>query len=221
MTVESIVFNGITFRRYPNSSKRTDRVYYCPGSGERARGVQRLHEEIWKAHNGPIPQGCHIHHTDGNPLNNELANLACIPATQHRELHLKALSARSRSPENVAFLKRIQPLSAAWHRTSEGQAWHKENGKRAWARRQPVSRVCDYCGKTYMSLARRKSDRFCSKRCLSAERRQAGIDNESRMCANCGLPFLANKYKRTRTCSRTCAWVLRRLNGKTVSPTSS
>jgi len=33
------------------------------------------HRYIWESHNGPIPEGYHIHHRDGNPLNNRLENL--------------------------------------------------------------------------------------------------------------------------------------------------
>jgi len=52
-----IVHNGTKFRRYPESKRRNDRVYFTPGIADRQRGVRRLHEELWIEHHGPIPAG--------------------------------------------------------------------------------------------------------------------------------------------------------------------
>lgn len=57
--------------------------YYRQTSGERLW----LHQETWKHHNGPIPAGHHIHHRDTNVANNNIANLACLPAGDHSKIH--------------------------------------------------------------------------------------------------------------------------------------
>ena len=44
---------------------------------------RRLHREIWKDNNGPIPAKYHVHHIDGNRSNNALQNLTCIPGSEH------------------------------------------------------------------------------------------------------------------------------------------
>ena len=36
----------------------------------------RQHIQVWEAANGPIPEGYFIDHIDGNPLNDDLSNLA-------------------------------------------------------------------------------------------------------------------------------------------------
>ena len=68
---ETVIFQGIVFRRYPDSRCWSDQVYNKPHVGDHRRGVESLHREIWKAHHGSIPPGWQVHHKDGNPLNND------------------------------------------------------------------------------------------------------------------------------------------------------
>lgn len=42
---------------------------------------------IWSEVNGPIPEGYHVHHRDGDFTNNQLKNLECISASEHMRLH--------------------------------------------------------------------------------------------------------------------------------------
>ena len=53
-------------------------------------GKQRRRLEsrwVWEQANGDIPAGHHIHHRDGNRLNNELSNLECIERFAHWNNH--------------------------------------------------------------------------------------------------------------------------------------
>ena len=43
--------------------------------------------KVWKRLVGPIPDGYHIHHLDGNPANNSLDNLQMLSASDHAKLH--------------------------------------------------------------------------------------------------------------------------------------
>jgi hypothetical protein len=45
------------------------------------------HRHVWEQHNGPIPASHHIHHINGNKLDNRIENLQCLPAVEHRALH--------------------------------------------------------------------------------------------------------------------------------------
>jgi endogenous inhibitor of DNA gyrase (YacG/DUF329 family) len=207
MEAESVTFNGIVFRRYPDSERWADRAYFTPNGSHRKRGVGRLHEEIWKSIHGPIPPGHHIHHSDGDHLNNDPTNLECITKADHHKHH----GAQPASPRKRAHLDRIRPLAADWHRSEEGRAWHSEHGKATWQNRQTTERICEQCGSTYQSITMRGADRFCSNKCKSAWRRSAGLDNETRTCAHCGQPFTVNRYSRARTCSGKCAWGIRRI----------
>ena len=45
------------------------------------------HVLVWERAHGPKPQGCDIHHIDGNGKNNALENLECLTKSEHRMLH--------------------------------------------------------------------------------------------------------------------------------------
>jgi endogenous inhibitor of DNA gyrase (YacG/DUF329 family) len=201
--VETVVFQGVRFRRYPEAKGRAERVYYSPGIADRQRGVGRLHEEIWKAIHGPIPEGSHIHHGDHNPLNNAPENLECLTAEQHRRHHGKDVE-RFCVDEWLHHLDAIRPAAAAWHRTEEGRAWHAEHARNQWAERESAERRCDHCGTPYGTKSRKGDERFCTVKCRTAARRVSGVDLVERCCAWCDKPFTTNKNKKARFCSKAC-----------------
>lgn len=41
----------------------------------------------WQQEYGEIPDGHHIHHKDGDPSNDSIENLECIPAGAHHQTH--------------------------------------------------------------------------------------------------------------------------------------
>ena len=57
------------------------------GTHDRAGKQSYVHRACWEAYHGPVPSGHVVHHCDGNPLNNEIVNLACMPRSEHVELH--------------------------------------------------------------------------------------------------------------------------------------
>ena len=46
-----------------------------------------IHRGCWAACNGPIPEGHDVHHVDGEQLNNDIGNLACMTHAQHTGMH--------------------------------------------------------------------------------------------------------------------------------------
>lgn len=208
---ESVVFNGITYRRYPDSENWADRMYFTPGVAAKQKGVQRLHQEIWKAEHGPIPEGHDVHHKDHDPLNNDPSNLVCITAAEHDAHH--AADRDYRTPERLAHMEAIRPLTVEWHRSDEGRAWHSEHGKRVAEQRRTITqRICEQCGREYETadIVTGAASRFCSNNCKSQWRRVSGVDDETRTCPACGGEFTVNRYARKRCCSRKCAWDLRK-----------
>jgi rubrerythrin len=203
--VETIEFAGVTFRRYPNAKGRTERVYFTPGIADRAKGIGRLHEEIWKAEHGPIPDGWHIHHKDEDPLNNELANLEALPAGEHHRHH----HARPATPAKKAHLDNVRHLAAEWHSSAAGTEWHAELARKQWTSRESRQWTCEHCGKPFEATTIQQP-KYCSNNCKSAARRASGVDNETRTCVACGQAFVVNRYSRSKTCNGKCAWTLRR-----------
>lgn len=48
---------------------------------------QWVHRMIWEAVYGAIPDGMTIHHLDGNPENNTVANMKLVTPTEHNQIH--------------------------------------------------------------------------------------------------------------------------------------
>lgn len=191
---EEIVWNGVRFYRYPDSPNRGSRTYFTAAP-------IRLHRAVWEAANGPVPDGYHIHHIDGDTANNDLSNLECVPASAHLAEHMATPERREQAREHM---RRIQPLTKDWHSTPEGKAFHTQQGKRVWAERREREFRCGFCGEVFASRALQGA-KFCSPKCRQAQRRKDGVDNEERTCAICGDAFTINKYAKARTCSRSCA----------------
>ena len=167
VAVESVVFNGRKYNRYPESDNPAHRRYFT-------RAGHRLHRDVWEHHNGPIPEGMHIHHIDGDTANNDIANLACVTSKQHRDEHRAEASARNRRPEQIEHLNRIRNKASEWHRSDEGRAWHREHAKASLAKTWAAPRVyvesvfsCVWCGLESIRKTERK--RFCCPTCQNAE----------------------------------------------------
>lgn len=204
-TTDRIVFAGVPFRRYPESDRRELRVYWTSQRG------YRLHQAIWEYHNGPIPPGHHVHHRDGDPLNNDIANLECLPGSDHIVSHW---TDEKRDEQRRRLLEISATSGKAWRDSEAGRAWYREHGKRiaklSWEKRRPETRSCEQCGADFACVTKRPDDRFCSNACKSALRRASGVDDENRECPVCGRAYRCNRYRSARTCSRVCGQRLRR-----------
>ena len=204
--VEVIEYDGMSWHRYPDAPGRTDRLYF-------KHHTTYLHRYVWEKHNGPIPKGCHIHHIDGNPLNNDISNLRCVTPFEHAGEHPRTDEYRNHVSEQMRGDSPRQNACRAWHASEAGHEWHVEHGKRVAANMQPVQFTCIQCGRVYLSKPAGSPHKFCSNACKSAHRRASGVDDEDRICQVCGKAFRVNKYSKSRTCSRSCGRRLAKLNG--------
>lgn len=83
--VEIIEYGGKEWRRYPDSKRRTHRVYYQRHERWKEPPVF-LHRKIYEDNYGPIPKGYHVHHIDNNPDNNSIENLQALPPKEHNRI---------------------------------------------------------------------------------------------------------------------------------------
>lgn len=105
----------------------------------RAAGGELLHRAVWAAAHGSIPADWHIHHRDGDPGNNALANLVALAPGAHRAEH----PGQRHTPETR---ERIAQIKREW-----------------WAERKPRTLVCETCAQEFQTTGTRV--RFCSPRC--------------------------------------------------------
>ena len=49
----------------------------------------RIHRACWEAYHGPIPDGCVVHHENGDVADNDIENLACMDAAEHTSMHIR------------------------------------------------------------------------------------------------------------------------------------
>lgn len=186
----------------PTSQEFDGTRYYLCGFYLMRRGV-RLHRAVWKAANGAIPKGFHVHHLNGDRFDNRIENLACIRAGDHMALHMTEPARKEMSRRAVRAAIAVAP---AWHRSAEGRQWHRQHyagavAARLHERKFPVD--CQHCGKSFLTV--RPSVKFCRPACKTANRFASGIDNETRACAVCAAPFTTNRYGPKATCSTGCA----------------
>ena len=58
-----------------------------PAKSTHWRSCRQQARKVWTRTYGPIPEGCHIHHKDGDFTNNAIENLECLSARDHMILH--------------------------------------------------------------------------------------------------------------------------------------
>ncbi|MGN0098302.1 MAG: HNH endonuclease signature motif containing protein [Candidatus Methanomethylophilaceae archaeon] len=196
------MYDGYAWYRYPDSDKRDQRVYYRNSTNP--NGEKFLHRYIWVKYNGPIPEGYLIHHIDGNPLNNDISNLACVSPTEHAQEHPWTDERRAERGDSMRGDSWIQDKCREWHASEEGHQWHVEHGKQVAENMQPKDYVCEYCGKQF-SCKPFGANKYCSNACKSAARRASGVDDVELVCKCCGKTFVRNKYCKSECCSRSCA----------------
>lgn len=188
-----IIYDNRKFSLDPRMKK-----YY----GGRVNGKNwSLHRYKYTKEIGPIPEGWHIHHIDGNCYNNNISNLMAIEPKAHSKLH--PASEETKKKWQQAGIKK----ATVWHSSDEGVNWHKDhyenNIKPMWETR--VERPCTFCQKSHKSKRKNPElNSFCSNNCKSAWRRKNKPDKKIFNCAKCGQEFESLKYLPNTYCSKEC-----------------
>lgn len=189
-------FNGLRYYRKPSG-------YY---KADHARGGEYLHRAVWADANGPIPAGFDVHHVDENKSNCAIGNLELKPKAEHGRLH-----GNQRDKDEVrALLEAARPLAAAANRAMAGTEAAADRSRRGMLSRPMERHTCVQCGGEYESRAGSVRRGFCGPACQQAARRASGVDNEQRICANCGREFTVIRYAATAHCGKSCAGIASR-----------
>ena len=169
---KAVVFNGIRY-----NLMGTRRYYLAQYSTNPERKKAKgLHVAIWEhANSAAVPPGHEIHHKDGNTFNCCPENLECLPKDIHRRLPRP----KNRSPEHLAHLASIRPLTVEWHRSEDGREWHRQNALRTSKFQPGVPRTplkpkppvhCEVCGTLFERVNVRKV--VCSASCHGKRQRK-------------------------------------------------
>lgn len=198
MSEKHMYFNGVRFTR----DDRTG--YYLSSRKTKGNIRQRMHVYVWEHYNGPVPEGYHVHHIDGDKSHNYPKNLELLERSEHLSLH-GCENAVLHHAEMVENLRRNAiPKSKIWHSTETGKAWHKAHYEQMKDKLYVEHDfICQNCGKGYKSV--QTSSKFCSNNCRAAWRRKSGVDDIVRSCKYCGRGFVVNKYAKKEYCSKKCA----------------
>lgn len=171
-----IIFNGLTFRRYPESIYRSPRSYYYVTPTHKRPGITTLHREVWKSCIGEIPHGYHIHHKDGNFDNNDISNLECISLKEHKKIHESTKERLNLSVKN----------------------------KQVWQSKPKFKMFCQFCKKEFFAYFP-SFTKFCSGNCTAKSRDRSKKDFLEKACMICQNMFSSRKYNGSSTCSLKCA----------------
>lgn len=164
--------------------------------------VVLLHRHVWEKHFGPIPKGYHIHHKDGNKLNNDISNLECLSASDH---HKKTWD------ENYEKMCITTSRNFGNYKRSKAQRKKtSENSKKYWKYKQPTKLRCTICDEIYST-----KQPELSKRCRKCQKKDHYENaREDRFCRICNAKFNCYKYSKIQTCCRSCglklAWKTKR-----------
>jgi len=169
MKPSSIVFKGYKYRleggyyrrvkwKGPRTSRR--RPDCLRGDG----GETNLHRAIWADSFGPIPEGYHVHHKDGDGANNDLSNLELIEGREHNRRHTIAM-------HKAGILKPNGEALMRWRATDEGKRGERENGRRSWEKRSKVEMICEVCGVVFLAYHAKLCGDTCKQRRLTAIRK--------------------------------------------------
>lgn len=136
-----------------------------------SRGGHRLHRDVWTMAFGTIPRGCHIHHRDGDIINNVLSNLECVPKSLHLSDAWRITKAEAiKTGEH--FTEHARKKAAEWHRSEEGRLWHSRmaNRTKGLIVRPRETKPCAFCGQPFQALIspRKLPHRYCTPNCKAA-----------------------------------------------------
>lgn len=134
------------------------------------------YRKVYEQHHGPIPEGYHIHHIDGNHENDDPSNLMAVTPEEHARLHIEAgtmyrgadpttwISGASEAGKKggVALWADVTPEERSRIMSERGKSASRFKGKKVTAEHKAKIGAayknkpeweCPHCGKVMKHLA--------------------------------------------------------------------
>lgn len=158
MCDQCIEWGGKRWHRYGGGYyERTDKSV-------KPKRTLRLHRVVWEHHNGPIPDGWHVHHDNEDKGDNEIGNLRCMPNSEHNHTHGVFRRDRSQWRKPEPFTVPCDACGVDLQRVTRvpKNICTRCQQIRADAKRE-VDKNCKHCSAPFRSRA----GHFCSQRCVN------------------------------------------------------
>jgi hypothetical protein len=198
MAHDPVVFNGRTYRL-------TGKYFTCHDKWKQT--PRRLHRDVWAEANGPIPEGCHIHHVDGDTCNNTLSNLQLLAHGEHLRLHGQN-GEWQRSDRNISeVLPAARELSHESRRKPENrkrnsERWHKNEKIQAWigteGARAALGKAIEAAKAWHSTPEGKEWHSQNSKKAWAKRERVAAV------CTVCGKEYFTFTPTRSKFCHQNC-----------------
>jgi len=159
-----------------------------------------LHREIYSREIGPIPRGRHVHHKDGNPLNNAADNLELVTRKEHSHKHRKRVTFHCKwcGKKSTRWTKNNGDDPEYCSHLCSQAVIRRKNGIGTFKRVIP----CQHCGEKFETALKRS--KFCSYECKFKEtNRRNAKPLRSVTCGTCGAVF-ESRWKTAKFCSTQC-----------------
>ena len=172
-----VVTRSARARKHPVQEFNSVLFYWKPEGYYKAEhqkhGGITMHRYVWQFHNGPIQDGFHIHHKDGDKSNNALENLEMLSASDHT-IHHSQSSDWIGSDENKAQILAAGELAKEWHTSEAGKEWHASHAVKSWENRKWHPVKCQECSTEFFTPYPTRA-KFCNPNCRAqALRRRRG-----------------------------------------------
>ena len=109
------------------------------------RHLRKEHRIVWEVHHGVIPTGYHVHHKNGNKLDNAISKLELIDPLTHKRIHAGWKIVEGEWIKPCKKCGGEFPLDAFYAvRGNSVCPWCKQCGKRAsldWYRRRKTGQI--------------------------------------------------------------------------------
>lgn len=155
---ELVLFNGRKYYRC-----KSQRYFSTAYDYKNRKGGRRLHRDVWEFYSGKkIPKGYHVHHKDGNWLNNDFENLVCLSPKEYYQQHLDEIRKVWERPDMQEARNRGREKCKEWHHSEEAKKWHSKHQKE-YIKKILISVECEECGKTFNTFNDKRRQRKCHK----------------------------------------------------------